>query len=402
MSGMEVRARAHHHIGWMREKEKDSSNDQKAIVWQRIDQLFFSERSDAQMWWKTTGYVLAVLLHQARYTTESQYRNLIFFAILVTRELGPSPNRVLSESRWKSFMTDDHMPIELSWEWGQGNDQPSIRYSIEPVGPNAGTSLDPFNRHAGAQLARRLGNSLPEIDLAWFQFFSKEFLVFDGLDGPNAENHESRFFTAFDLHERDVTFKAYFFPGFKAMKTGRSKLDCVSDALARLPGDSFAGNHAFDILRNYMSSPPVDGSIDVEILAIDCVAPAMSRVKIYARSRLTSFDSVKSMMTLAGRLNSPETAQGLGELEILWNLLFGADHASSEELRHVGHRTAGILYNFEIKPGRPLPVPKIYIPVRHYFQCDLCIMEALCTYLQRRGKNSQSVNQYVQAMKTIL
>ena len=405
MARTKVPTKSHPHIGWMstvEEGEEVPPNEQKPAIWQWISELHFSEPSDAQDWWRTAGYILAVLLHQAQYTTESQYRNLVFFALLVVRELGPSPSRVLSQPRWKSFMTDDHMPIEFSWEWGLGQNRPSIRYGIEPVGPYAGTSYDPFNQHVGPQLARRLGKALPKSDLEWFEHFSNEFLVFDGSDGRCNENHESRFFAAFDLHEKDITFKAYFFPGFKAAKIGRSKMDCISSAFDRLPGKPFGENHAFDLLRKYMQCPTQNGSMEVEMLAFDCVIPAMSRVKIYARSRFTSFDSVKSIMTLGGRLNSLGTTKGVEELQVLWNLLFGADRSSSEELQQVGHRTAGIIYYFEIKPGKPFPIPKLYIPVRHYVKTDFEIIEALGMYLQRHDKDDQSMIQYVQAMKTIL
>jgi DMATS type aromatic prenyltransferase len=383
--------------------KEDQSHEHGIAIWQWITTTFFPDHSDAKCWWRTTGYALAVLLCRAGYNTESQYQHLIFFAFLVVPELGPAPSQQLSIPNWKSFMTDDNTPIELSWDWGVNGDAPAIRYSIEPIGPHAGTSVDRFNQHAGPQLLRQLGKSLPGMDLKWFEHLSKDLLIFEDLDGINTENHESRFFAAFDIHPSGATtVKAYFLPAFKAIKNAQPKLTVLSETLTRLPGYRSSDHRAFNPLQLYMQAPPANGSMEVEMLAIDCVVPAKSRYKIYTRSRFTNFDSVKTIMTLAGRLKSSEISQGLRELRFLWDLLFGATHASTEELPHSEHRTAGILYNFEIRPDGSLPVPKIYIPVRHYVQNDLRTIDGLQQYLLSHRKDHRSMDQYLQAVEAIL
>jgi DMATS type aromatic prenyltransferase len=383
-------------------QNEDSSPEHGVAIWRWITTMFFLDYSDAQFWWGTTGYALAVLLHQADYSTESQYRHLIFFAFLVAPELGPAPNKQIPNPTWKSFMTDDNTPIELSWDWGLNGDAPAIRYSIEPIGTYAGTSADRFNQYAGPQLLRQLSRSLPGMDLKWFEHFSNELLIFQNLDGSNTENHESRFFAAFDLYPTHPTAKAYFFPAFKAIKNAQSKLNILSEAFIRLPGYLASDYSAFDLLKSYMQAPPANGSMEVEMLAIDCVVSAKSRYKIYTRSRFTNFDSVKTIMTLTGKLDSPNISKGLRELKILWDLLFGASHSSTEELPHSDHRTAGILYNFEIRRYESLPVPKIYIPVRHYAQNDLFTIHGLQKYLLRHRRDHQSMDKYMQAIDAIL
>ena len=93
-------------------------------------------------WWTHSGYVLAVLLKQAGYSTDEQYKSLDFFAVLIAPSLGATPSGTDDRSRWSSFMTDDKRPIELSWDWGVSDQRPTIRYSIEPVGLDAGTPRD--------------------------------------------------------------------------------------------------------------------------------------------------------------------------------------------------------------------------------------------------------------------
>ena len=105
-------------------------------------------------------------------------------------------------------------------------------------------------------------------------------------------------------------------------------------------------------------------------------------------------------MTLGGRLKSPQMEKGLEDLWRLWNLLFGAGKqiSPSTELPHREHRTAGILYNFEIRQGQALPVPKIYIPVRHYGRDDSSIADGLRTFLRQ----DLAVDSYVEALESIL
>ena len=392
---------AHPHMALLKQQGANSIA-QELVVWRWISTISFIKNSDAQHWWSTVGYALAVLLHQADYDVESQYRHLIFFAFVITPELGAAPNTQLSNHHWKSFMTDDNTPVELSWDWGVEGDLPTVRYSIEPIGSDAGTPSDPFNQFAGPQFVRQLSKALPGTDLEWFEHFSKEFLIFANQSGSAAEKHESRFFAAFDLHQNDIILKAYFFPAFKAIETGKSRLTVISEAFTRLPNYRAIDYQAFRLLQDYIESPPTDAAMEVEMLAIDCVRPVESRFKIYTRSRSTSFDSVKLIMTLAGKIRTPEMSKGLDELRILWEFLFGLDRASSEELPHTGHRTAGILYNFELRPGTALPVPKIYIPVRHYAANDDYVIDRLQTYLLRCRGRPELMEKYHEAITALL
>lgn len=74
------------------------------------------------------------MLGMADYTTESQYRNLLFYLYYVVPELGVRPGDYKQPSQWKSFMTDDHTPVELSWSWSCGDKPSVVRFSIEPIG----------------------------------------------------------------------------------------------------------------------------------------------------------------------------------------------------------------------------------------------------------------------------
>ena len=60
-------------------------------------------------------------------------------------------------------MTDDFSPLEYSWIW-DAKGHPKIRYSIEAIGPDAGTAIDPFNRVQTMRLVNQLCVALPERD----------------------------------------------------------------------------------------------------------------------------------------------------------------------------------------------------------------------------------------------
>lgn len=240
------------------------------------------------------------------------------------------------------------------------------------------------------------------MNLQWFEHFSNEFRAFNSPSRLSKDTHGTGFFTAFNLHQNEIVVKVYFFPAFKANETEKSRLIVVFETLGRLSGYRESDYPAFEVLEKYLRAPSVHGSQEIEMFAFECITLAESRFKIYIRTESTNFDSVKAMMTLNRILDSSEDLQGLMELEVLWDLLFGARHPKTQGLQHVEHRTAGILYNFKIKPSAPLPVPKIYILVRHYAQSDFCVIDGLRTFLQCYQNGDQSLAKYSEGMKTIL
>src|SRR5438034_8532334 len=255
-------------------------------AWQRVSPMPPLKHPDSQFWWRTSGSALAILLQKADYTIESQCWHLNFYASFIIPQLGPAPKTGSRPPQWKSFMTDDATPIELSWDWGWERESPAIRYSIEPIGPNAGTSADLLNEYAGTCFVHQLNLMFPDTNLEWFGHFSKELLTFSRHDGGHLspEGHESRFFIAFDLHESNIVLKAYFFPAFKATETGVSKLAIVSQAISSLPNCQPSSFPAFDVLCDYLQTAP---TLEVEIVAVVCMTPSRARTMIYIQSPFT-------------------------------------------------------------------------------------------------------------------
>ncbi|KAI3401754.1 hypothetical protein diail_9418 [Diaporthe ilicicola] len=362
---------------------------------------------NAEYWWSTAGYALSILLEKAGYSSHAQYR-LLDSIWTITPSLGPRlAPRILP--RWRSFMTDNHIPIELSWDWRTEGQPPKIRFSIEPVGFHAGTPLDPHNRYAASQLRDTIARFLPKTDVEWMDHFQTR------LNGDETkaisdtvEGHKSTEFYAFDLNEDgSIMAKAYFFPGFKAAATKQSNFDVICDTISTAPDSTAEKLEALNSFREYVYDTACP-RLEMDMLAIDLVRPAESRFKIYFRIRDTSFDSIKNTMTLGGRVRSPHIDLALRDLRQLYYALVSPGARvldDSTQPQAKDHRTAGILYNVEFKYGSKSPKVKVYLPVRHFARSEEAIISTLEAHFKHRKCSSSSrtdMSNYREALRTIL
>ena len=372
-------------------------------LWKMINNYFPKAGADFQFWWRTTGIPFAILLQKSGYSLDAQCQHLLFYYRCVVTELGAGPNAQGLPIQWSSFMTDNFGPIELSWEWGCGGTTPTVRFSIEPIGPQAGTPADPINQYATHRLVRQYQPLLTNCDLSLFNHFSKELLSYNYSSGElDAQGHKSRTFVAFELGKDGIMLKAYFIPTFRAAELKQSTWKTVVQSIEDLPNYSPSSYSGLTTIQKYLSTSRQGPGIAAELFAVDCVEATQSRLKIYVRSRETSFDSVRDVMTLGGALNDSKTARGIKELESLWRrvLAIPQDFPTSEELPQRDHRTAGILYYFDVKQGNPTPGVKVYIPVRHYGSNDMAVAEGLAQYLEKRGQG-QFARRYLEALKSM-
>ncbi|KAF2179126.1 aromatic prenyltransferase [Zopfia rhizophila CBS 207.26] len=366
-----------------RQETKTSySSPSDSIWWQLVGtKASPSHNYHQRFWWSTGGYVLGLLLHYAGYSPQAQYLNLKFFAELVTPALGAGRKQFKKPAPWFSFMTDDGTPIELSWDWGTKNKPTTVRFSIEPVGLHAGTSLDSLNRHAASQFHESVISNLPNARFEWFDHFKALFCVEWTLPTTPPGGHSSRIFYAFDLKESDVVAKAYFFPAVCAANRGQSSLEAISTAIETAPHCTPENLRALSVLQKFFSNPRT-GSLELEMLATDLIDPFESRLKIYFRSRDTRFSSIANILSLNGLDASEGVRKGIENLRDLWNLLFGLKEGKDEPLEESQHRTSGVLYYATFRLGDEVPTVKLYIPVRHYAVSDESIMQGVKTFLE--------------------
>jgi DMATS type aromatic prenyltransferase len=365
------------------------------LVWKQVySRSFLAENAHQRLWSQHVGKAIGVLLYNAGYSSHLQSRNLEFFTQLIAPNLGVFQGVTDNYTRsWRSFMTDDGSPIELSWDWGINDSRPVIRYSIEPIGLYAGTSLDPTNLLAGPALQNHLIQFLPKMRLEWYHYFKDFFDCGREKRARGAEelqDHNTSIFYAFDLSEKETIAKVYFFPKYRATSRQQSNLEVLLEAIKGAPHCTKTNLLALSVFLEF-ANDSASKNIEYEILAIDLIDPLESHFKIYFRSRDTSFDSVFNFMTLGGRIKHPGLDRELESLHRLCNSLFGLCESSTHLLKESNHRTAGMLYNIEFRLGDLNPVAKIYIPVRHYSKGDDAVIDALDEYFRSNQRGSYMI-----------
>ena len=293
---------------------------------------------------------------------------------------------------WKSYMTDDHSPIGFSWNWGDSTKPPQVRCTIEAV-PSALDLIDPFNQAEAAKLASDLRVTLPNTDWQLFDYFTNAFRPSAGGTSQAAAQAEHRgyrssTFLGFEFDKTEVAAKAYFAP---VIESGESRWKAIIRSVKTLEHGQVTFPALLELER-FLADCPEGGQVNVEGLAIDCVPLSKSRLKIYARTPLTSFDSVRTYMTMGGKILYSDKVWR--QLRDLWSLVLGLDEAflTSEDLPFKNHLTAGMMYNYNIKAGNALPEVKLYINTRHYGRNDLDIAQGLTVFMQEYGRGDFTPN----------
>jgi hypothetical protein len=84
----------------------------------------------------------------------------------------------------------------------------------------------------------------------------------------------------------------------------------------------------------------------------------------------------------------------------LWRLLFGqnaVDNDVSLVSNHTSY-TKGIVVYYDLMRGRAIPLPKVYIPVRHYAKNDAHVCQVMSQYYREIGftKSGSTYQQMVE------
>lgn len=349
---------------------------------------------DQMFWQQATGLPLARMLQEANYSFESQQSTFQFHSSQIIPRLGPQPVGKENSVKWKSFVTDGLFPLEYSWSWNKGSsDLPKVRYTVELIGSDAGSTIDPYNQFSGLDAACGIVSRYPNVDLTWLIHFSNAVIgngsgLASGTSTYNGAS-QSSIFLAFDFHHAGgLSMKAYLIP-VKAEKIGLSRLEVVSQAIYNLQQQSMARFPAYDLLVKYLSTHSSSHSISVVGLGVDCVRPEKARLRLYVRGSQTSFDSVSEMLSLNGRLPTMESKRTVSNVRKLWDLLLSTspELPSHVNLPESDHETGGVLYSFDIKPANQLPEAKLYIPVKHYAQNDGTAAEGFDTFMREQGRH---------------
>ncbi|PGH21454.1 hypothetical protein AJ80_03245 [Polytolypa hystricis UAMH7299] len=347
--------------------------------------------TDHGYWWSQTASYLGQFLRLANYDLHQQDKLLYFYHQYILPSLGPKPCSGI-ERPWMATMTLANIPFELSLNF-QENDF-IVRFSVEPNSALSGGPEDPLNQLPPRELASTLAQALPNVDMRLFEHFKSEFdLPCDAsaelrANLPDGGHWKPQCFVAFDLPKSGVVnCKGYVYPWLKVGHTGSSPSAVSWDAIRKLHSDTYSIAPAVETLQTFLDSFQAETRPRVEVVGVDCVEPSQSRIKVYIRSKSTSFRTVRDMYTVGGRLADTTTTTGLEHLVNMWWTLFeltGA-HPADEELSMLHDGLGGSLFSYELQAGRPLSEPKVYIPVWNYVQDDMKIAERLSRFFLDQG-----------------
>lgn len=302
-------------------------------------------------------------------------------------------------------MTDDFSPMELSWSWDDGTAQPrpKIRYSVEAIGAHAGTPADPLNQAETRNIIRQVKSISPTSHWQWFDSLSQTLCPSRLLPQRKTQSlwsgsDPSSMFLGFEFQEQGFSAKAYLAPT-KAAVTGQSTLDVISEGIRSLETDTVKFP-AYDHIISYLTQNTNGRSLEVLGIALDCIEPSKARLKLYARSSDTSFDTVREVMRMGGHAMS-KSEKAMDDLWTLWQSVLGhgEEFSTYDQLQPNSHQTSGILYNFEIKAGIAATDPKVYIPVKHYSSSDREVVDGLTEFLRSHGRDGFA-SQYNEALES--
>ncbi|PVH78392.1 aromatic prenyltransferase [Cadophora sp. DSE1049] len=316
------------------------------------------------------------LLSTAKYPREVHDQYTTFLNNFILPALGPRPT---SSSTWTPHLTKEHSPFEPSWNI-QGDKQ-QIRFTIEPVGPEAGTTSDVLNQAHPLSFVESLAASrqCPSLDTTWWKHFTSELFVSSPeITSLQAISPPARVtptcFLAFDLPSEEFgpILKAYLFPHRRSLMTAKSTTQCIIDSTKKLHSPKISLLPALSHIESFLnakhstteqvSDSKVISNLggeehgkSIEMMAIDCINPSKARIKLYVKENIASFENVKNIYTLGGRRSSAEIDEGLKAFEKFWVALF-------DDTENMKLKPAFLFLGLEIVPGVEMPEVKLYIP----------------------------------------
>ncbi|KAH6658481.1 dimethylallyl tryptophan synthase GliD1 [Truncatella angustata] len=359
---------------------------------------------DNDQWWNLTGKHLAILLEAAEYSLERQYAALLFHYHWTIPYMGEAPPlNHTTPSKGKASLALDGSSIEYSWKWNSLKSPPEVRYTIEPTGQWAGTELDPLNQHATRQMLHDLHGLLPGLENTWSSHFFASMFDHDNIQYVKeaAQGPKRRATTnmAVELVKNGPIIKTYFLPQRLGQK-GPVPIEQWLGPLRTLHPDSPSRDAVLDFI-----AINAEGKTLVPFgIGIDNIVPEKARIKWYFHTPHTSFNSVREIMTLGGKIAIPNMDNLFDQLRTLITSINGVpasfpddkevpsgselDPVGSKKYSCVAEALSGYLYYFDVCPGKELPEIKLYIPTQSYGPDDLSIARALIAWMDAQERGS--------------
>ena len=327
--------------------------------------------------------------------------------------MGPAPRSYAVPLKWKSILQLDGTPMEYSWKWNTKTNPPDVRYGSEAIGPYAGTELDPLNQLAAREIMHKLTDAIPSMDITWTHHFLNTLFDHDNAkyaqEAAAGAAMTTSLLVSLEFSPKGLATKTYFQPR-KLGQEGFMPVENYEAAFQKLDPD----NKARATLHEFLATSPAGKELRPFCLSVDNVVPEKSRLKWYFNSPQTSFDSIRDIMTLGGRVAGKHLETQLAELRALINAVTGLppDFPENKQIPQAPQQDntgnfiempellAGNVYFFDIAPGKSLPEMKVYVPVRNFGQDDLALAHGLSEWMEFRGRG-EYCERYMDMLQSI-
>ena len=213
--------------------------------------------SSQGFWYLATMPLLSKLLSTANYPPHLQDQYLFFHNHSIIPALGPS---VSSTNKWTPHLTHNISPFEPSL--ALKNNRQQVRYTLEPIGPYAGTCEDRFNQSLPLSLVSAFSQAkiCPNMNLEWWNQITSTFFISDSEIAAQPSlfagvKVHPTCFLAFDLPTTEfaLVLKPYLFPHRRAVMEGISRGELVFKTIRNLPSAPFKTSPAIEKVEAFLS-----------------------------------------------------------------------------------------------------------------------------------------------------
>ena len=313
---------------------------------------------------------------------------------------------MIHPSRLQSQLQDDHTPLEFSCVL-ESDACGKVQCYAEPLNPVDGSST-PRETWMANLHNMLVAGGVRNADLSWCRMCADTLTVDPPSALPDSDDVHIQFamgtlktihcrrtrntnqFIQFsnyqggDLNRAGLLGKGYFWPHLRSRLTGVSTTELISNCVERL-----GLAEQWKPIARYITTP-TGSSTSPEFVAVDTVEPSRNRLKVYTRCSATNLSVVVSAMTLGSHpdlVDHPGIQHAIANVTHLWRLMFGQDAVDNDVslISKNSIYTKGIVVYYDLTPGRAIPMPKVYIPVRHYAKNDAHVCEVMSQYYREIG-----------------
>lgn len=284
---------------------------------------------------------------------------------------------------------------------------------MEPINELSGTRFDPLNQSPSLELLQHLSDILPELDPSWASHFLSTFYDHDKVkyveESQSASGMplRSTMLVCFEFGHSGTTSKTYMSP----RKLGQQGFASLSEYISAI--EALGPSRALDTVTDFLNTSAEGPDLKPFMLAVDNIAPSASRLKFYFATPRTSYNSIREVLTLGGRIKNPTLESKLRTLHELVKAIMptppdlpdDADipapppsNANPESKSNPDKSTdmadqrpdfiAGYQYYFDIAPGATLPDIKFYIPIRKEQMNDRVVADGLTDWMRAQGRGA--------------